>query len=383
MKTPIQAPRIVAMHSWVVIVALNASIANEQLFADSTTNLDSAIQTELPLPRWSESELKAFRESSLQSGEGLLPGTGQPMIDFGDLLSPADGPRLDQYPASLSDLPSRLHPEEMRLFLPEGLLGQSPPAEPNESLHVPTPLPALKEVSPEFFAACSNAAPGEFLLDPEVLVPEMQAQSISKFLEFHARDSRVQLHVLIIPKDRKLTPTSPLDQVASGSLVSRESCLLVYPLSEPWRAQLFLSRSVHSRTSEAFLHETLQHCLKSALQSSDAFDQLHRYMVELSTRLFWLQKALGNQPGIASLDEHQLAAVSMTSESSHSPSSVLWLPLAAGTLIGLTGVTLLSWLAVKRWRSKHLTSVWILPEPDTLPRLGGAFTGGGGGAIHY
>jgi hypothetical protein len=38
---------------------------------------------------------------------------------------------------------------------------------------------------------------------------------------------------------------------------------------------------------------------------------------------------------------------------------------------------------VRQRRLKRQKSVWLLPEPETIPRLGGAFTGGGGGMIRY
>jgi len=376
MSTSLPALRLRLRRTWMVTFKLAAAFAAAHLNADSTADFDSTAQKELPLPRWSESELRAFRESSGFFNESLLPSTGQPMIDASELL------RLDQFPAGLSDLPSRLRPEEMNLFLPEGLLGPRSMPLPQDSALMPTPLPALEEVTHEFMAVCAATPPGEFLLDPEMLVPEMQSQAISKFLEFHARDARIRLHVIVLPKQKKLAETSQVDHVAVGSLLARESCLLVYPLSEPWRAQLFLSRSVHSQVSEAFLHETLQTCVHSALQSSDSYDQLQRYMVELSTRLFWLQKALGNRAGAAKPGEHHLTAVSTTVKPSKSFDFAPWLTTAS-ILLALAGLWVVAWLLFRNWQHRRSKSVWILPEPETVPRLGGAFTGGGGGMIRY
>jgi hypothetical protein len=53
------------------------------------------------------------------------------------------------------------------------------------------------------------------------------------------------------------------------------------------------------------------------------------------------------------------------------------------------GVLLAGLLAIAARRLfRHLRLVrqrriWVLAEPETVPRLGGAFTGGGGGMIRY
>ncbi|MEZ5384063.1 MAG: hypothetical protein R3F13_00970 [Prosthecobacter sp.] len=331
----------------------------------------------LPLPRWTDSEIQTFHNSS---GAALLPGMGPTMTDLTG-LKPETGPRLEELFKEAPDLPSRLKPEEMRLFLPTALLGQA------TTRHVehdssPTPIAALQDVTPEFMALCEQAPPGEFLIDPELLLPEMQAQAMRQFLEFHAKDARIHLSVLVLPKNRKLWGEPTLEHIASGSLMGGDSCLVAYPLSEPWRAQMFLSERVHRKASDAFLRETLQACVNSAVQTSDTHDQMHRYMVELSTRLFWLQKALA--PASNGINANQLLAQVSTEErniaTSSDSSAFLWKTLCiASTLI----ILVIHRLRVKRRLGNHAKYVWHFPEPETIPRLGGAFTGGGGGMIRY
>ncbi len=349
------------------------------LFADVPAGQDSPEESLLPLPRWTDSEIQAFQNLS---GDGLLPGVGQTLTDFTGLQQPESGPRLEELFKKAPDFPSRLKPEEMRLFLPEALLGQSSA---DRSVHdsLPTPIAALSDVTREFMALCEQSLPDEFLIDPEFLLPEMQAQALSQFLEFHARDARIHLRVIVLPKNRKMSATPPLDRIASGSLVARESCLVVYPLSEPWRAQLFLSKSIHHETSDAFLRETLQSCVSSAMQTSDAHDQLHRYMVELSTRLFWLQKALADTPDDINAKRQGMAQVS-PGEQQHvagsNSSAIFWVGFGiVFSVISLVGIR----LNAKRRRTRQTKFVWHFPEPETIPRLGGAFTGGGGGMIRY
>lgn len=353
------------------------------LLADVPAGQDSPEDELLPLPRWTDSEVQTFRESALFPGEGLLPGTTQSIPDFTGLPKSEAGPQLQELFTRTPDLPSRLKPEEMRLFLPEALLG-SPPHQISAQASVPTPVSALQAITPEFMTLCEKAPPGDFLIDPEVHLPEMEAQAMRAFLNFHAQDARIQLHVLVLPKNKKWPDSLHFDQIASGSLLDRESCLLVYPLSEPWRAQVFLTRSIHSHASVTFLHETLQACVTSALETTDARDQLHRYVVELSTRLFWLQKALAGQVDSGSSDDKALTPVTHEREKAGGSLSITPVSMIIGGAVIMTVFGLLAaWFGTKRMRKGPTKFVWYFPEPETIPRLGGAFTGGGGGVVRY
>lgn len=345
----------------------------------------------LPLPQWSQQELRAFRDSlpALNGPGVLLPEFIGTTGDLNEILrTPLSiGPRLDHlFTDQKSELSPRLRSEDMRLFLPESLLGQPAQRSP-QMVNTPTPLSSLRDMTPEFLAACTQALPSEYLIDPDVLVPEMEHSDIERFLEFHARDAHIKLYVLITAHDRKLPEAAELNKIASGSLLRASACLLVYPLGEPWRARLFVSKSVHEQTSPMFLSETVQACTREAMQSSDGHDQLHRYAVNLSTRLFWLQKALGLDAKYQSGNEQTLAEVapeaaviSSTLNREGILLSMAWV-FSSVFALGIAGVFCRRFQRQRQLKMKQ--SVWILPEPETIPRLGGAFTGGGGGMTRY
>lgn len=344
----------------------------------------------LPLPRWSDEELRAFRENlpSMAAPGSPQPGTETAITDITTLLNTPipSGPRLDhRFEGPDSELSSRLRPEDMRLFLPESILGMSTTSAHTEVARIPTPLSSLREVPRELLDACVQAPAAEYLLDPESQVPEMQGENMRRFLDFHARDARIKLHILVIATDEKLPEHANLDNLASGNLRQNDACLLVYPLGEPWRARLFVSQPVHALTSTAFLSETIQACVTEAMEVSDSHDQLHRYAVHLSTRLFWLQKALAPDLDQVAGQEKRLAEVqpkaSNGDEVTGTPHAGLWWAIVS--LFGGAALTLGGRRLHRHMRSQQASHVWILPEPETIPRLGGAFTGGGGGTIRY
>lgn len=341
----------------------------------------------LPLPRWSEEEIRAFRNNF--GGAGSLLPTAEETPDANGAAPLQFGPRLSAQPGGTDgEIRPRLRAEDMRSFLPESLLTHALPRQPEAPVQ-PTALSALKEVTPEFLAAGAAALANEYWIDPGTLVTEMHQQEMTRFLEFHARDALIKLHVLVLPGDRKLPAGCNLDAMCSGSLAKGTACLLVYPLGEPWRARLFLSKSVHDHASQDFLQETARACVEEALHCSEVHDQLRSYSVELSTRLFWLQKALGAQLAPAPAGSRPLTEVSTTEAAAPLPappaSGFPW--LAAAMAVGVTvaaGLARPAAARLRQWqRLRRQNEVWLLPEVETVPRLGGAFSGGGGGMIRY
>ncbi|MBL9131017.1 MAG: hypothetical protein JNG86_07455, partial [Verrucomicrobiaceae bacterium] len=313
--------------------------------------------------------------------EPLLPEVPGYMEPGGDFLR--SGPRLDDIPSELSgDITPRLRIEDLRFFLPEQA---SAPV-----IEVRQAGPALKEVPAEFLQAAEEALRTEYLMDPDVLVPEMAHMQMMRLLEFHAQDARIKLYVLILPPGGVLPALPGLERLASGSLVRTDSCLLAYPLGEPERARLFVSKSVFDSASTRFLAETAEACAKAAYESSEPHDQLQNYTIELSKRLFWLQKALSlNSPAPARQPEkleefaraNEIPPPQLSSPGFDADSSALAM-LGTLAVVAFLSLAYLGGTQVVRWRRRRVqTRVWMLPEMEPLTRLGGAFTGGGGGTI--
>ncbi len=344
----------------------------------------------LPLPRWTEQELKTFRESlpEMNNPEVLLPANGQSTTDINELIRTPlpSSPRLDHFfDGQDGALSARLSAEDMRFFLPQSVLGQPSQAEPS-NVQLPTPLASLREVSSEFLAASYQSLAKEYLIDPNQLIPEIQNHDMMRLLEFHAHDARIKLFVLILKHDQALPEGAQLEKLASGGLMQTDACLAVYPLGEPWRTRLFVSRSIHNQISTGFLSDTIQACLREALQSSNAHDQLRSYTVQLSTRLFWLQKALGPEASAGDGKGQPLDEFSPMVKTSVAGSGGIGMPevvRASVILVTLCGVGVLFRRLRQVLRLRRQRRVWMLPEPETIPRLGGAFTGGGGAVIRY
>ena len=281
---------------------------------------------------------------------------------------------------------------DLSLFLPDALLGKTIQPYQNPG---PTPVEALRDLDEDFLTICRESPGNEHLIDPENHVSETQKEDLLRFLQFHAHDARIKAYVLVTDRDQAIPRLADLSGIASGSLRSQDSCLAVYPLGEPWRARLFMSASIHKAIAPEYLKSVVEDCARDAAQVTDPLEQLHRFTVRLSIRLFWIEKLIG--PGKPSLvqptheevpsdilvgRELALAEALLEHDASFSSGPVQWWSVVVGILASVGGGAV-TYAALCYRRRRNLNYVWMLPEIEMPPRLGGAFSGGGGAWIQY
>jgi hypothetical protein len=255
----------------------------------------------------------------------------------------------------------------------------------------------LKDVTPEFLASAEAWLGEDPLIDPTAELAETQAEDLRRFLGYHAEKSHIPIVVLVLPKDEKLPATTSLDTIAQGSLSARRAALLVYPIGEPWRARLFLPHSAHEAVSTTYLTRLVEACLAQADTASTPEDQLHEYVVQLSIRLFWLQKELNKSnasskafadtaqtPSLAEVGPNTPTPPAATPPSPSFPqflqlptASVVTIAILLGFILAVAARRLVRLAKTSATQRRH-RQIWTLPESETTPRLGGAFCGGSG-----
>jgi len=327
---------------------------------------------------------RCLAASRLVAASSLLPSESNLLPPPSGVLGLRDsGPRLADGPPTLLHGYSELGPHDLSLFLHSGILQQQTSA---ATLTKPTPVMSLRDLPREILLQTHTAPANEYLLDPQTLVPEIPRVDLERLLEFHAASARIRLYLLVLDTHQKLPESTNLDAVAHGALTRQRVCLAVYPLGEPWRARFLVSQAVHQFVPSASLADLAEDCIKDALQATDAAQQLQRFTVRLSTRLFWLEKSLPapvpNSPP-APLHEVSAQAPAITAAVLGQPYSLVaaGIMLAGVTLLG-TGIAVFRLLRARRDRQAE-TCVWILPDPEVIPRLGGAFSGGAGAVISF
>lgn len=337
-----------------------------------------SIDEELPLPRWEESPPSLDSVNPGGQFNNLLPGTLIPALTDSSEIQRL-GPRLDDAPTGLS---SQIGPTDLSLFLHGSLLQNARPA---QAPRVPTPALAIKDLQPDQVAALADIPANEYLVDPQDLVPEVVRGDLDRLLEFHASDARIRLHVLVLDADQKLPASADPLQFAHGTLTRHLSCLAVYPLGEPWRTRIFLSKTLHHAAAADELADMAADCIRDAQEADDPAEQLQRYTIRLCTRLYWLQKKLPD-PAMRTVvnSKPSLQEVTGAQESTVGFINRYLLP-ASLPLAGVGGLMIL-WQLFKRLKKRRRPDpdhVWILPEPEVIPRLGGAFSAGAGAVLSY
>ncbi len=341
------------------------------------------IDEELPLPRW-EQEPPSLHDPNSPGSQfnALLPGSIIPAPPI-DKESPHLGPRLEDAP---EDLTRQIGPTDLSLFLHGSLLGSS---RPSQAPRAPTPALSLRDLPTALLPSLHDSPSNEYLIDPQNLVPEVARGDLERLLAFHASDARIRLYLLVLNADQKWPAEADPALIARGALSRQNACLAVYPLGEPWRARLFLSQTVHQSAAQESLIEMAGDCIRDAQQVEEAAEQLQRYVVRLCTRLYWLQSSLppAENPVLPQSSSRPLREISSEATPSNFFTPDQRHLSLLGALLGSALLLLLIGQSLRRWQQRRFqhssTCVWVLPEPEILPRLGGAFSAGAGAHLHY
>lgn len=360
-------PRIQALLSTATLLTLSALWGQQD---------DSWI----PLPQWREDDLAVQKnDQTMEPLGGLLwPGNAALLRDAQQQSALA--------PRAIADPGDSAQPRvDIASFLPPKLA----PKNPSHPLSTQAPK-LLVNVSAEYLQACQSLPAEQHLLDPWHHLAETTGEELEQFLSYHSESSSIRATALLLAKGEQLPPDVDLGKLASGSLTRAKSCLVVLPLGEPWRARIFLSQDVQASVPPVYLANLAGDCISDATQAADEGDQLHRFLVRLSTRLFWLERMLPQNVaatvGSSPAASEQTVADSASTSAFHSvlmeitdlkPDSwwgLLFRQAQQYQLpLGAVALFLLALLCYRRWsayRMRHYE--WILPEREDEPALLGA-----------
>ena len=331
----------------------------------------SAGEEILGLPRWSDQELDVMRRGD-GSGSAVVPlwprgmaeiqGMGRSLLADGD--PQADSPEAEQPHTDISK------------FLPPGLTVGKRDLQAAQIANRQKDR-VVSEVDPDFLLEAEGLPHGQYLIDPSHQLPEVVRDDLERFLESHARDARVSLHLMVLPADQKLPANVNLARLVQGSLLRKDSCLAVCPLGEPWRLRLFMSSSIRDQVPTAELSQVIDDAIRGAMQTVDGEEQLHRLLIRLSIRLFWLEPGLNAAtPLVETIAKAIPAKAESTALLEIKPmdgAKPSLLPWTVNTWIAVFFLlSVLGWWMVRRWHDYKLRHYeWVLPEPPAvMPRFG-------------
>lgn len=174
----------------------------------------------------------------------------------------------------------------------------------------------IRDIPADLLDAYFSRKPSSFLIDPQNILTRQEYRDRLSFLKYHDSDSRVGLYVYLFEGQQDLPSEMEMEQLFKEHFSDAgPTALVMYYMDEPGRAELHLSNELIRSVGQAERRRALQSAINQARSKSQPVDQLDGFCVQMSIRLYWMEKAW--QAGI-------IAAPEIEAERGSSPSSFDW-----------------------------------------------------------
>ncbi len=264
-------------------------------------------------------------------------------------------------------------------------------AEPAEENGLPAPTAeevagedrVAPEVPEEYLERYFGARPDSFLVDPQGLLGTKAARERESFLEYHAGDSEVDLFIYLFDGHQAIPSEVRKEEVVERFFSDGKPAVVVYYyLGSPQRSEIQVSPSLIDSVSAAEQRRALLSSVEEALEKPDALAQIEAFCVQLSIRIYWMERAAGlvkDVPATGPLRQEK-AAAPKKAESQAVLQAKEW-GARYGVPAGIMASALLVvagglWIVRRRARFRF-------PSFEVAPRLGGSHAAGIGAVISF
>lgn len=143
----------------------------------------------------------------------------------------------------------------------------------------------------EYLVDYFETVPEGYLVDPQRLLSMQESLDREGFLEYHADDSEVDIRMYLFDAQQKIPEPYTLrklirDRYTGGDLTAVVFCFM----GDPTRNLLALGGEGSGEVSEKDIRKMLESARIKALEKSDPATQVESFVVQLSIRLYWLEK---------------------------------------------------------------------------------------------
>lgn len=319
-----------------------------------------------PLPEWQEADLAALKKNA-RSTKGDKGSKSDKKAEKDAAVEPA---ALIPGVALLTD---ERPPEEAGEPKPEPMAYEAPA--PGEISDQPVP-----QVSEEFWSAYFAERPASFLLDPQKLLSPAVAEQRLNFLKYHAGDSSIDLFVYVFDGPQEIPGEVRAEELVERFFsAGRPAAVVLYFLGSPDRSELMLSPAITDAISPLEQRRTLQSSVTSAMEKSHPAEQLEAFTLQLSIRLYWMERVMNGgpeaTPAVAATPVEPRTEKDERKERLLAMARPWALPAGAGA-----GGLLLLFLLRLWWKAR---AKFRFPEFDVEPRLGGDHAAGVGAVISF
>lgn len=271
------------------------------------------------------------------------------------------------------------------------LLTEDLPVEPAVAPEVPQPtaeeIAASKKASPEvaeqYLEDYFGARPDRFLVDPQGLLGTKDARDRESFLNYHAGDSEVDLFVYLFDGHQEIPSEVREEEIVERHFAEGKPAVVVYYyLGAPQKSDIYVSPRLSDAVSAAEQRRALVSSVEEAMEKPDALAQFEAFCVQLSIRIYWMERAAGlvkDEPAVPVLRAAKSAPAAK--EASPAVAQARQWGARYGVPCGIFGSAVLmvsGLLVVARRRAR-----FRFPVFEVSPRLGGAHAAGIGAVISF
>lgn len=297
------------------------------------------------LPAWTPEDRARLRKGDIIAGAGLL----------------VDAPPARNQPAPDPEVPS----------LPE--LPPEPPYDP-------------ELIPEELLSAYFSTTPQTYLIDPQQLLSRQETMDREGFLEYHAAESMVDIRLYLFDAQQKIPSQYSLKKLAEERYAKSDLTAVVFCfLGDPSRNMLAFGgkNAEHQKTLE--IRRMLDDSLLKAMEKSDPAAQVEAFVVQLSIKLYWMERSMAQAQVKKALQNDAAATADNSGQTERKPAGamaeiqpyLLYIVVGSG---GLGLVVLGAFGVFYLWRRSRKYHFPVLELPR---RLGADYAAGVGAVIAF
>lgn len=221
--------------------------------------------------------------------------------------------------------------------------------------------------------------PKSFLIDPQKVLGRQEYRDRLSFLKYHDSDSTVGFYVYLFDRKQVLPADIKIESIWRQHFSDAgPTVLLFYYMSEPERADIFVSPDLMKSVGRAERARALQSAINLASVKSRGEDQLDGFCMQMSNRIYWMEKAL--EAGVIAPPEAEPVVKAPPLYKRAWASFLVWWQEWKGPCLICLGV-ILTGLLVSLWQ--RLRRQYRLAPVTTPPRLGGSQAAGVGAVVSF
>ena len=271
-------------------------------------------------------------------------------------------------------------PEEPKEEEPVPLVVEEPEAGEIAENEVPP-----DEIPEQYWPAYFAERPKSFLVDPQGLLSQVDYRDRLGFLNYHAGDSSIDLFVYVFNGEQDIPGEVREEEIVERFFSEgRPAAVVYYYMGAPQRSVMYLSPSLTDAVSAAEQRRALESSVMQAFKDVDPASQIEGFLVQMSIRIYWMERMLGGGEGAA--DEGPVVAKVVKSSGRKSSFAASLEPYfepakryatLAGLMAGIAAVA----AGMGAWMKRRAR--YRFPDFEVEPRLGGAHAAGVGAVISF